>query len=135
MIFLIAASSISLTMLQASISAPREAFRTCLKEASTKAGDEKVGADAYEAYVRAACGGQLTRFKSATESFDIGNKMSRKAASGDADATVADFLSSALDHYKYIVKTTTPEPAKQEAVAPKPAPITPQPTPASQPKP
>jgi len=59
MILLLAASSITLTALQASINAPREAFRVCLKEATSKAATEKVGADGYEAYVRNACSGPL----------------------------------------------------------------------------
>ena len=59
MIVLLAASSITLTALQASINAPREAFRSCLKEATAKASNEKVSSDAYGAYVRAACSGEL----------------------------------------------------------------------------
>jgi hypothetical protein len=133
MILLLAASSITLTALQASINAPRDAFKTCLREASTKASNESVGADAYQAYVRSACSGQLGSFKSATVNFDMKNKMSKKEASADADAMIDDFMSSALDHYKYIVNSA-PAPKKVEAIAAKPAAATPPPTPASEPK-
>jgi hypothetical protein len=132
MILLLAASSITLTALQASINAPRDAFRACLKEASAKASNEKVAADAYETYVRAACSGQIGSLKSATVSFDMKNKMSKKDASSDADAMVADLVGSALDHYTYMVGTNAPP--KQDASAPKPQAATPQPTPAAEPK-
>jgi hypothetical protein len=130
-IILLAASSITLTALQASINAPREAFRSCLKENSAKAVDAKVTADAYDAYIRNACSGQLSSFKGAVVKFDMGNKMSKKASDDDANSMVADFMSSALDHYKYIAGSSGP--AKQEASAPKAA--TPPPTPAAEPKP
>lgn len=127
---LLAASSITLTALQASINAPREAFRSCLKEASTKAAGEKVAADGYEAYIRNACSGELGSFKGAVVKFDMGNKMSKKAASDDAEAMVSDFVGSALEHYKYLLDSTAP--AKQDASAPKT--VTPAPTPAAEPK-
>ena len=65
MIFLIGASAIYLTALQASISAPRSAFQACLKATADKATAEKVPGDGYEAYVRTNCGNQLSGFKSA----------------------------------------------------------------------
>jgi len=129
MIILLAASSLTLTALQASINAPRDAFRACLKEAASKAANEKVGADAYEAYVRNACSGQLGSFKGAVVKFDMSNKMSRKASDDDAEAMVSDFMGSAADHYKYMLGTTGP--AKQDASAPKST--TPPPTPAAEP--
>src|SRR3569833_4779890 len=134
MIVLLAASSITLTALQASTNAPRDAFKTCLKEASSKALGDKVTAEAYEAYVRNTCSNQLGTFKSATVKFDMGNKMSRKAAAQDADSMISDFVSSALEHYKYMAGAAGP--AKQEAVAvaAKPQSATPPPTPAAEPK-
>lgn len=135
MIILLAASSITLTALQASINAPREAFRSCLKEASGKASSEKVAADAYEAYVRNACSNELGSFKGAVVKFDMGNKMSRKASDDDSDSMIADFVLSAVDNYKYLNRDSTP--ATQQASAPAAASsaITPPPpTPASQPK-
>jgi hypothetical protein len=130
-IILLAASSITLTALQASINAPRDAFKNCLKATSSKASDEKVGADAYEAYVRNACSAQLGSFKGAVVKFDMGNKMSKKASDEDANAMIADFVGSAAERYKYVMGSSGP--AKQEASTPKAA--TPPPTPAAQPKP
>ena len=132
MIVLLAASAITLTALQASINAPRDAFKTCLKDASSKALGAKVTAEAYEAYVRGECGGQLGSFKTATVKFDMGNKMSKKDASDDADSMISDFVSSALEHYKYMAGPAAV--AKAEASAPASA-ATPPPTPAAQPKP
>lgn len=133
MIVLLAASTITLTALQASINAPREAFRVCLKEATTKANSEKVAPDAYDAYVRTHCSGPLSSFKSAAMNFDMKNKMSRKAASEDADGMVNDMLSSLQERYEYDFAKLS-GPAKQEAATAKPSAATPQPTPAAQPK-
>ena len=130
MIVLLAATGITLTALQAVINAPREAFRTCLKTASTKASNDKVGAEAYKAYVRNACGAELGSFKGAVVKFDMGNKMSKKASDDDADQMIADFVDSALDHYKYI--TGADSAPKQNASAPAPTTATPPPpTPAA----
>ena len=135
MIILLAASAISLTVLQAAINAPREAFKSCLKEASSKASTEKVGGDAYEAYVRNACSAQLGSFKSAVIKFDMGNKMSRKASDDDADMMISDFLSSAVERYKYVTGGNS-APAQAAAAAPATTAPTkpPPPTPAAQPK-
>lgn len=136
MIVLLAASSITLTALQASINAPREAFRACLKEASSKASNEKVKADGYEAYVRAACTNELGSFKGVVVKFDMGNKMSKKASDDDANSMIEDFVSSALDNYKYLNRNSL-TPAAKEASAPAPAAAVttpPPPTPAAQPK-
>jgi hypothetical protein len=134
MIVLLAASSISLAALQASINAPREAFRTCLKEATSKAGNEKVTADAYGAYVRTACTNELGSFKGAVVKFDMGNKMSKKASDEDAESMISDFVDSSLERYKYMSGGAGP--AKQAASAPVAvAPTPPPPTPASAPTP
>lgn len=134
MIVLLAASSITLTALQASINAPRDAFRNCLKEATSKATNEKVSADAYGAYVRAACSNELGSFKGAVVKFDMGNKMSKKSSDEDAESMIADFVDSSLERYKYV--TGGNEPAKQAAAAPiAAAPTPPPPTPASAPTP
>ena len=132
MIVLLAASTITLTALQASINAPREAFRVCLKEATIKATGEKIAPDGYDAYVRNHCSGPLSSFKSAATSFDMKNKMSRKAASEDAEGMVGDMVSSLQERYEYDF-TKLNGPAKQDAAAPKAA-VTPQPTPAAEPK-
>lgn len=125
MIVLLAASAITLTALQASINAPRDAFKTCLKDASTKALGAKVTAEGYEAYIRTACTNELGSFKTATVKFDMGNKMSKKDAAADADSMISDFVGSALDHYKYVAGTSLPEKSPL---------ATPPPTPAAQPK-
>jgi hypothetical protein len=130
MIALVGASAIYLIATQAAINGPREAFTNCLKEQSSKAAAEKVGGDGFEAYVRNACTGQLGAFKSAIVSFDMKNKMTRKDSSADADLMIGDFVSSAVDNYKY----RSGAKAKQAAAAP-PAAATPPPTPASAPQP
>lgn len=105
MIFLVGASAIYLTAMQASINAPRDAFKTCLASAVEKAQAQKIEGDGYEAFVRETCGTQLGSFKSAVTAFDIKNKMSRKDASDDADSMIADFVSGSADHYRYVIKS------------------------------
>jgi hypothetical protein len=135
MIVLVAATAVFLTASQAVINGPRDAFRNCLKEQSSKAANDKVAADGFEAYVRSACGAQLGAFKSAVVKFDMGNKMSRKAADDDADSMLADFLGSAAENYKYR-NGSNAAPTKEASAPPPSAPkITPQPTPAAAPQP
>ena len=136
MIILIGASAIFLAAGQAVINGPRDAFKTCLKEASNKASGEKVTADAYDAYVRAACSGQLSSFKGAVVKFDMGNKMSKKASDEDAEMMISDFVGSALDNYKYRMgPAATAQKEAAAAPAPAPASVTPPPTPAAAPQP
>lgn len=136
MIALVAASAIFLTASQAVINGPRDAFKSCLKEASSKASSEKVAADAFEAYVRTSCGAQLGAFKGAVVKFDMGNKMSRGASDEDANAMIADFMGSALDTYKYRTGANS-APTKEASAPPPAAPAIkpPPPTPASAPQP
>jgi hypothetical protein len=133
-IALLGASAIFLTASQAVINGPRDAFKACLREASSKAAADKVTADGYAAYVRNACGAQVGAFKGAVIRFDMGNKMTRNASDQDANAMISDFVDSALENYKY---RTGANAATKEAEAAKPAlaPTTPQPIPASQPQP
>jgi hypothetical protein len=127
MIALVIASGIVLTALQASIAAPTDAFRGCLREAASKAKSEKVAGDAIETYLRNACSGQMTTLKGALVAFRMKNGMSRKAAADDAEMTVDDYVATPADNYKFMAKMDAPKPA-----APATAP-TATPTPASQP--
>jgi len=120
MIALLGASAIVLTALQASINAPTDAFRGCLREAAAKANSEKVGGDAIEAYLRNACTVQMEGLKSAVIAFRVKNGMARKAAASDADMTVEDYIATPADNYKFMVQQRAPAAA---------APATPAPTP------
>jgi hypothetical protein len=125
MIVLLAASSIVLTALQASINAPTDAFRGCLRQAVAKATSEKVGGDAIEAYLRNACGAEMQTLKNAVVAFRMKNGMAKKAASSDADMTVDDYIGTPVDNYKYMATMNAP------AAKPAPAPAQPAATPAS----
>ena len=135
MIFMIAASAVSLLASQAAVAAPTIAYKDCLKQASVKAKSEKVGADAYEAYVRNACSGQITALRDALIAFEVKNGTKRKDAADDADMTVDDYLASSVDNYKFLAGVAADN-AKQEAdakakAAAAAAPATPAPTPAA----
>lgn len=127
MIALIGASAIIFTALQASINAPTEAFRGCLKSASTKATDAKVDPNGIEDYFKTECSVQMESLKSAVVAFRIKNGMAKKAAVEDANLTVEDYMAAPADRYRFIAQMNTP--AKPDAAQAPPA------TPAAQPKP
>jgi len=104
--------------LQASISAPTDAFRACLREASTKATGEKVAADAIEPYLRSACSVQMDTLKSAVVAFRVKNGMKKAAASEDAAMTVDDYIAAPVDKYKFIAGMDAPAAAAPAAAAP-----------------
>lgn len=124
MIALLIASAINLTGLQASIAAPTDAFRGCLRDAATKAKSEKVTGDGIEAYLKTACTVQMGTLKEALIAFRMKNGMTRKAAASDAEMTVDDYVATPADNYKFIAEMD----AKQAAPA-----APPKPTPASAP--
>ena len=128
MIALLGASAITLTALQATISAPTESFRSCLREASAKANSEKVAADGIEAYLRNACSVDMQKLKSAVVAFRVKNGMTRKAAAGDADMTVDDYVATPVEKYKFMVEMNSPPAAANAQAAPASAT---QPTPAA----
>ena len=132
MIALLAASAISLSIAQATITAPTDAFRGCLREAATKAKGEKVGGDGIETYLKTACTAQMGTLKDALIAFRMKNGMSRKAAMSDADMTVDDYVATPADNYKFMAEMDKPK-AAPAAVAP--ATVTPAAAPSQPPKP
>ena len=139
MIAMIGASAIIFTALQASINAPTEAFRGCLKSAAAKATDAKVAPDGIEDYFKTECSVQMETLKRAVVAFRVKNGMAKKAAVEDANMTVEDYMAAPADRYRFISGMQA-DAAKQAAAPPaaaSPAPATApaQPTPAAQPKP
>ena len=127
MIALLGASAIILAALQATINAPTQAFRGCLRESSTKATNEKVAADAIEAYLRNACSVQMGSLKSAVVAFRLKNGMAKKAAAEDADMTVDDYVATTVDNYQFTAQLNAPKPAAQAAPTAQAAPAATQP--------
>ena len=127
MIALVGASAIVLTALQASINAPTEAFRGCLKSAATKATDAKVAPDGIETYFKTECSVQMESLKSAVVAFRVKNGMAKKAALEDADMTVEDYMAAPVDRYRYIadMEASAKKAAAPAAPAPAPAPSEP----------
>ena len=133
MIALLGASAITLAALQATINAPTQAFRGCLRESSEKANKEKVAADAIDAYLRNACTVQLGSLKSAVVAFRTKNGMTKKAAAEDADMTVDDYVASPVEKYR-VMNPELDKPAPAAAPAPAPAPAQPPPADPNQPQ-
>jgi len=130
MIGLVIGSAIYLTGLQASISAPTDAFRSCLREAAARAKMEKVSGEGIEAYLRTACTSQMGTLKDALIAFRLKNGMTRKAAASDAEMTVDDYVSTPADNYKFMASQDAPKPQAPAASVATPAPT---PAAASQP--
>lgn len=122
MIGILIASAINLAGLQASISVPTDAFRGCLREAATKAKNDKVTGDGIEAYLRNACTTQMGTLKEALIAFRLKNGMARKAAASDAEMTVDDYVATPVDNYKYMAEMEAPKPAAPPASSATPAP-------------
>ena len=121
MIAFVVASAINLAGLQASIAAPTDAFRACLREAAGKAKNEKVSGDAIEAYLRNACTGQMSSLKGALIAFRMKNGMSHKAAADDAEMTVDDYVATPADNYKFMANMDAPKPPPAAKPSPTPA--------------
>ena len=118
MIALLVASAINLTALQASISAPTDSFRGCLREAVNKAKSDKVAGDGIEAYLKNACTAQMGTLKDALIAFRMKNGMSRKAAASDADMTVDDYIATPSDNYKFMANMDAPKAVAPPAAKP-----------------
>lgn len=93
---------------QAATSSSRQAFNTCIQEATSAAKQGKVAPDAYEAFVMGRCEAQATAFKNAMISFDVANGVPRKTAASDAQIMVEDRLAGAKDNYA--LRMDTPKP-------------------------
>jgi hypothetical protein len=130
MIALIGASAVIFTALQASINAPTDAFRGCLKAASAKATETKVAPEGIEDFFKTECRVQMDSLKSAVIAFRVKNGMARKTAIEDANMTVEDYMAAPADRYRYIIEMNAPSKAKAKPAETAPA----QATPAAQPK-
>ena len=109
MIALLGVSAMFLTATQAAINAPTEAFRACLKQASSKASGEKVGGDAIEVYLRNACTVQLGSLRSAVVAFRMKNGMAKKTAGDDANMTIDDYVATSVDKYQFMADMNKPQ--------------------------
>ena len=132
MITIVSVSAITLSLLQASISGPTDAFRGCLREAAARAQSAKVGGDKIEDYLKTSCTTQMGALTTAIVAFRVKNGMTKKAAADDAAMTVDDYVSTPADNYKFMINYNA-QPAQQAAVPAAPAASKPQPVPASSP--
>ena len=102
MLVLVMGSALYMIAAQASMAAPTNAFKDCLKQTSLKAKSERVAPSNYEAYARNACSAQLSGLTTAITSFNVKNGMKRKDAADDAELTAGDYLASSVDKYQYL---------------------------------
>jgi hypothetical protein len=109
------------TVLQASIAAPRQDFTDCLKRASLQAAAQQVSPDQFSAFATQQCAAASASFKGALVAFDTKNGVKRARAESDAQLQVEDYLAMSTEKY--------------EAKAPKPKAVTPAPVQAAAPAP
>ena len=118
-----------LTILQASIAAPRQDFTDCLKKASLQALAQKVAPDQYSAYANAQCTGQAANFKGALSAFDIKNGVKKSQAISDAQAQIDDYIATSQEKYEakaeFAAKDAKPvaAPAPAAPIVPAAAPV------------
>ena len=111
---------IGLTFLQASITAPRQGFTECLKQASVQAAAKQVAADQYGAFAVQRCSAQGASFKSALVAFDVKNGVKRSQAASDAQLQLDDYVAMSAEKYesKAPKAAQSPTPAPVQASAP-----------------
>ena len=110
-----------LTMLQASIAAPRQDFTDCLKKASLQAAAQQVAPDQYSAFARQQCSAQAASFKGALVAFDVKNGVKKGQAASDAQLQVDDYLAMSLEKYEAKAPKARPNPTPQPVQAAAPA--------------
>lgn len=97
-LLLVAAAAAAPT--QAAINSSRQAFNTCITEATKAARQDKVAVDGYQAFVMGRCEAQATALKNALIGFDVSNGVARKTATADAQTMIEDRLAGAKDNYE-----------------------------------
>ncbi|HEY8593001.1 MAG TPA: hypothetical protein VIL42_09095 [Sphingomicrobium sp.] len=102
MIMIVAVPAIALSMLQASVAAPTDAFRGCIRSAAEKAKTEKIAGDKIEDYLRTSCTVQMGTLKDALIAFRMKNGMTKKVAAADAEMTVEDYVATPADTYRFM---------------------------------
>ncbi len=108
---------VGLTFLQASITAPREGFTECLKQASLQAAAQQVAADQYTAFAAQQCGNEGAKFKSALVAFDVKNGVKRAQASSDAQLQLDDYIAMSAEKYESKAPKAAQAPAPQPVQA------------------
>lgn len=112
-----------LTMLQASIAAPRQDFGNCLNRAALQAASQQIAPDQFSAFASQQCAAEGASFKAALVAFDVKNGVKRGQAAADAQLQVEDYLAMSLEKYeaKAKVKARPSTPAQPvQAAAPAP---------------
>lgn len=101
------------TMLMAGSGADlRHDFAECLNLAGAKAQNQKIAADGFVDFARAACSTAAAPFESALTNTNVKNGMSKKAAAADAAGQIKDYYSERLENYKIELQPLPPEKPK-----------------------
>ena len=100
MIVPMVAAHMALLMMQAGVDGPRQAFSSCLKEASAKALSGNVAVDQFKAFVATQCGSQAEALKAGLVGFDTKHGVKRAQATLDAQAQIDEYFLMASENYE-----------------------------------
>jgi hypothetical protein len=84
----------------ASIDAPRNAFRACLKTFESNQMNAKVAADAYSTAVKSACPTEAQALTDALVKFDVAMGTKRASALANAERDVDDYRLTSEERYR-----------------------------------
>lgn len=84
----------------ASINAPREAFRSCLKRFESNQLQAKVAAEAYSTAVRSACSAEAQALTDALVRFDVAMGTKRPTALANAQGEIDDYRLTSEERYR-----------------------------------
>jgi hypothetical protein len=97
---LVAAAAMATAPTQAAIASSRQAFNTCVHDATVAAKEGKVAVEAYHDFVMGRCDSQAAALRNAQVGFDVSNGVARKTATSDAQSMIEDRLAGAKDNYE-----------------------------------
>ena len=115
-----------LTMLQASIAAPRDKFADCLQSAGLEAAAQKVSPDQFTAFAKQQCSAPGSAFMAALVAFDVKNGVKRTKAASDAQLQVDDYVAMSAEKYEAKAPKLKATPNVTPAPVPAAAPVQPE---------
>lgn len=86
---------------------PRKAYQQCLDQFLRKSLDDKVGPDAFEKALAAACADKEAVLKKVAIDFDVKDGVSRREAEQYISDEISDFQSNTRIMYRQYVDTNT----------------------------
>jgi len=90
----------------------RHDFADCLKQADTKAQNQKITPEAFVDFARTTCSTAADPFEASLTTANVKNGMSKKAAAADAATQIKDYYTERLENYKIEIQPLPDEKPK-----------------------